>query len=121
MKFTRELPTTITIRSVSEDGLKIGDTSYQRNIAITSDEVFDSWCDKAITALQCEDFADLLATEPEIVILGTGQSNMFAPRELVFAFARRNVGLEVMDTKAAARTFNVLASEGRKVAAVLYL
>ncbi len=109
------------IRSVSDDGLMIGETSYQSTVAITSDEVFDNWCDKAVTALQCEDFADVLATEPEIVILGTGQSNVFAPRELVFAFARRNVGLEVMNTKAAARTFNVLASEGRKVAAVLYV
>ena len=109
------------IRSVSEDGLKIGDILYQSTIAITSDEVFDSWCDRDVSELQCEDFADLLATEPEIVILGTGQSNVFVPRELVFAFARRNVGLEVMNTKAAARTFNVLAGEGRKVAAVLYL
>jgi uncharacterized protein len=109
------------IRSVSDDGIIIGETKYQSTVAITSDEVFDTWCDKAVTALQCDDFADVLATEPEIVILGTGQSNIFAPRELVFAFARRSVGLEVMDSKAAARTFNVLAGEGRKVAAVLYV
>ena len=121
MKFTRELPTTVMIRSVSDDGLMIGDTNHQRTIAITTDEIFDTWCEKSVTELQSEDFADLLATEPEIVILGTGQSIVFAPRELVFAFARRNVGLEVMVTKAAARTFNVLAGEGRKVAAVLYL
>ena len=52
---------------------------------------------------------------------GTGSANVFAPRDLIFAFARRGVGLEVMDTAAAARTFTVLANEGRKVAAVLYL
>ena len=39
----------------------------------------------------------------------------------MFAFARRGVGFEVMDTRAAARTFNVLAGENRRVAAVLYL
>ncbi len=121
MKFTRELPTTTVIHSVSEGGIRIGDTNHQCTIAITADEIFDTWCDKSVTALQCEDFDALLATDPEIVILGTGQSSVFAPRELVFAFARRNVGLEVMDTKAAARTFNVLAGEGRKVAAVLYV
>ena len=109
------------IRSVSDDGLMIGEILHKSTVAITSDAVLDTWRDKAVTALQCEDFADVLATEPEIVILGTGTSNVFAPRELVFAFARRNIGLEVMDTKAAARTFNVLASEGRKVAAVLYI
>jgi uncharacterized protein len=39
----------------------------------------------------------------------------------MFAFARRGIGLEVMDTAAAARTFNVLSTEGRRVAALLYL
>jgi uncharacterized protein len=48
-------------------------------------------------------------------------TNVFPPRELVFALARRGIGLEFMDTPAAARTYNVLASEGRQVAAVLYL
>lgn len=121
MKFTRELPTTVTIRSVDADGLTIGDTKYQHTIAITTDGVLDNWNDKPVPDLLPEDFSALLETGPAMIILGTGRSNVFAPRSLVFAFARQNVGLEVMDTKAAARTFNVLASEGRKVAAVLYL
>ena len=53
-------------------------------------------------------------------MVGTGKDGEFPPRELMFAFARRGVGLELMDTAAAARTFNVLAGEGRHVAAVLY-
>ncbi len=121
MKFTRELPAAITIRSVNDDGLTIGDTKYQRTIAITTETVLDSWTDKPVAELLPEDFTALLETDPTLIILGTGRRNVFAPRDLVFAFARQNVGLEVMDTKAAARTFNVLAAEGRKVAAVLYL
>ena len=54
-------------------------------------------------------------------MLGTGSGHVIPPRELMFAFARKGVGLEVMDTRAAARTFNVLVAEGRQVAAVLYL
>ncbi len=121
MKFTRELTTAIMIRSVAGDELTIGDTLYTSTVALTSDEILDGWCDRAVAELRVEDFAALLQTNPEIVILGTGKSNVFAPRELVFALARRSVGLEVMDTKAAARTFNVLAGEGRQIAAVLYL
>ena len=68
-----------------------------------------------------DDLELLLRNEPELVILGTGERNVFPPRELTFAFARRRVGLEVMNTGAAARTFNVLAGEGRRVAAVLYV
>ncbi len=54
-------------------------------------------------------------------MLGTGNTVVFPPRELVIAMARSGIGLESMDTPAAARTFNVLAGEGRRVAAVLYL
>jgi uncharacterized protein len=121
LKFTRELPAAVTIRSVNDDGLTIGDTKYQQTIALTTDRVLDNWTDKAVADLLPEDFTALLETGPTLIILGTGRSYVFAPRELVFAFARQNVGLEVMDTKAAARTFNVLAAEGRNVAAVLYL
>ncbi len=121
MKFTRELPGTLTIRSVDDDSLMIGDVKYAQTIAITTDRVLENWTDKPVANLVLDDFSDLLADGPAIIVLGTGSSNIFAPRELVFAFARQNTGLEVMDTKAAARTFNVLAGEGRAVAAVLYL
>jgi uncharacterized protein len=121
LKFTRELPSTVTIRSVANDSLMIGDVKYGHTIAVTTDKVLENWTDKPVANLVLEDFEDLLADSPAIVVLGTGSSNIFAPRELVFAFARQSVGLEVMDTKAAARTFNVLAGEGRAVAAVLYL
>jgi uncharacterized protein len=121
LKFTRELPSTVTIRSVANDSLIIGDVKYGHTIAVTTDKVLENWTDKPVANLVLEDFEDLLADSPAIVVLGTGSSNIFAPRELVFAFARQSVGLEVMDTKAAARTFNVLAGEGRAVAAVLYL
>ena len=67
------------------------------------------------------DFQVLFDTSPEVIILGTGRKNIFPPRELMFAFARRGIGLEIMNTPAAARTFNVLAGEGRRIAAVLYV
>ena len=78
-------------------------------------------CAAAVAELGEDHFDAVLATQPEIVLLGTGPTNIFPPRELTFAFARKGIGLEVMDTAAAARTFNVLANEGRRVAAVLYL
>ena len=121
MKFTRENPTTQTIRSVSEGQIRIADKVYDTTIALTLDDVIADWPAKQLEDLSEDDFKTLLATSPEIIVLGTGSRNVFPPRELVFAMARRGVGFEVMDTAAAARTFNVLASEGRSVAAVLYL
>jgi len=85
------------------------------------DTVIEDWAAKPIGQLREADFAKLLAMNPALVVLGTGPTNIIPPRELVFALARRGVGLEFMDTAAAARTFNVLAGEGRSVAAVLYM
>lgn len=121
MKFTRESASTLLVRSVSADEIRIADESYDRPIALTTDEVIAEWGNKEIGDLREDDFRIILDTGPEVIVLGTGMRLEFAPRELVFSMARAGVGLEVMDTKAAARTFNVLAADGRKVAAVLYV
>ena len=81
--------------------------------------VLGEWLDKPITELVADDFGDVFDASPELVLLGTGPTNIFPPRELMFAFARKGIGFEVMDTPAAARTFNVLANEGRRVAVIL--
>ena len=120
LKFTRESPGSVTIRSVADDGIHINDQVWSESVAITAEEVVEQWRQVAIADLVADDFAVLLEHTPELVIIGTGVRGQFPPRELSFAFARRGVGLEFMDTAAAARTFNVLVGEGRRVAAVLY-
>lgn len=120
MKFTREMPGTLTIHSVSDDQIRIGDQVFSHAVAMTAATLLDDWPAKDIGELTESDFTLLLNTHPEVIILGTGNINVFPPRELVFAMARRSVGFEVMNTRAAASTFNVLAGEGRQVAAVLY-
>ena len=121
MKFTHEIPTTLTIRSVSDGQICIGDDVFDQTIALTADAVLDGWPQKDIGELRERDFSRLLDRGPEIIVLGTGAKNVFPARELVFSMARRKIGFEVMNTAAAARTFNVLAGEDRQVAAVLYL
>lgn len=121
MKFTLESSTAVTIRSVSDREIRIGDTRWSATIALTADGVIDGWQSTPLDELTGDDFALLLETGPEVVVLGTGARHIIPPRDLMFAFARQGVGFEVMDTRAAARTFNVLVGEGRKVAALLYL
>ena len=108
------------IRSVSADGVRIGEELYPCPVGLTTEKVFDNWERKDIDELAEGDFSTLLDASPEVIVLGTGDSNRFPPRDLVFAMARRQVGFEAMDTTAAARTYNVLAGEGRQVAAVLF-
>ena len=120
MKISRELQSNTTIRQVTAAGIKIGEVVYDETLVLTAEAVHPGWTDKSVDALAAEDFSELMDDEPDLVLLGTGKHNRFPPRELVFSFARRGIGLEVMDTAAAARTFNVLAGEGRRVVAVLY-
>lgn len=109
------------VRRVTSDAIVIGDRSFDKVIAITPEGLVDDFEPPPVASLAESDFEPLFAGDPELVVLGTGGRSVFPPRELTFAFARRGVGLEVMDTAAAARTFNVLAGEGRRLAAVLYI
>jgi uncharacterized protein len=121
LKFTREFSSATTIRRVSGTAIVIGDQSFTETIALTPDGLIDDFAAPSLEELAIADLEVLLRYEPELVILGTGERSVFPPRELTFAFARRRVGLEVMNTGAAARTFNVLAGEGRRLAAILYI
>ena len=121
LKFTRELSAQLVIQSVSKTSIRVNNAEYTGSIVLTPDDQLTMWSDKPIADLTDEDFGQVEDTKPEIVLLGTGVTNVFPPRDLTFAFARKGIGLEVMDTAAAARTFNVLANEGRRVAAILYL
>ena len=67
--------------------------------------------------LQPEDFDAVLEMNPALVLLGTGARQRFPSAAAMAALLTRGIGLEVMDTAAAARTFNVLATEGRRVVA----
>lgn len=106
---------------MSDQEILIGDKSWSHTIALTNDGVLNGWDDKPLEALVESDLELLLDTSPEMIVLGTGRKHLLPPRDLVFALARRGIGLEVMDTPAAARTFNVLIGENRQIAAVLYI
>ena len=121
MKFTREISSVTTIRRVSGKAIVIGENRYTETIALTPYGLVEDFAPPPLEELGLSHFEMLLEDEPELVILGTGDRTVFPPRELTFAFARRNIGLEVMNTAAAARTFNVLAGEGRRLAAVFYI
>ena len=109
------------IRRVSEGQIIVGDRSFGETIALTPDGLVDDFSPPPVPELAESHFDSVLGNDAELLVLGTGRTIIFPPRELTFAFARRRIGLEVMDTAAAARTFNVLAGDGRRVAAVLYV
>lgn len=86
---------------------------------VVSPDGLAPWPPRAVCELTAGHLAALLALAPEIVLLGTGSRLQFPAPWLARACAEAGAGLEVMDTPAACRTYNVLLSEGRKVVAAL--
>ena len=66
-------------------------------------------------------FAMLAASQPELVIFGSGARLRFAPPQLLRGLMSQRIGVETMDTLAACRTYNILAGEGRRVIAALLI
>lgn len=79
------------------------------------------WTATTFAALTEADFAALAALKPDLVLLGTGTRGRFPPPRLSAPLMTARVGFEVMDTAAACRTYNILAGEGRNVAAALLI
>lgn len=78
-----------------------------------------AWTASAFERLQAEDFVALAGLDVQIVLLGTGRRQRFPHPRLTVSLAKARIGLEVMDTQAACRTFNILVAEERRVAAAL--
>jgi uncharacterized protein len=102
-----------------DDYVQIGATEYRQNVIVLPDRVVTGWAKGGYDALTEADFEALAALEPEVVLLGTGLTLRFPHPRLSRSLAAARIGLEVMATAAACRTYNILAAEGRKVAAAL--
>lgn len=79
------------------------------------------WPPRHFDDLRAMHFELLLAMQPDLVIFGSGAKLRFAPPALLRSLIEKRIGFEAMDTAAACRTFNVLASEGRSVVAALLI
>ena len=121
MKFHLATATGNVVTGLGPGWIRIGADEYRENVVLTSDAVATGWAPAGFDGLTAEDFAQLLAQKPEVVLFGAGPTIRFPHPRLTGALTDAGVGIEVMDTPAACRTFNILAAEGRSVAAALLL
>ena len=107
------------VQGVGPRGFTV-DGGVYRGLLLTPERA-DGWEPPALEALSIDDLKPLLALEPkpEFVLLGTGAAMRFAPRDLVQTLDGFGVGVEAMDSRAAARTWGVLRAEDRWIAAGL--
>jgi uncharacterized protein len=91
-----------------------------RSVIVLPDELRD-WPATDGASLDETCFADLMKLSLDILLLGTGRKIHFPHPSIIAAFRRKGIGLEVMDTPAACRTYNILLSEERKVGAAIVI
>lgn len=108
------------IKGFSGGGFRIDDNVY-RALLITPRRA-DGWSPPPIESLAAGDVASLLALDPapEFLLLGTGESLVRPPAAFVRAVEARGLGIEAMDSRAAARAWGVLRGEGRWVVGAFY-
>jgi uncharacterized protein len=122
MKFTLDRPATLhVVRGYRPGLLRIGERELTRSVIVSAESLIDDWRPQDIGELTAEDLEPALALRPEVLLLGSGARQVFPPYELLARLHAARIGIEVMDTGAACRTYNVLVGEGRAVAAALII
>ncbi|WP_426689846.1 Mth938-like domain-containing protein [Rhodanobacter ginsengiterrae] len=109
------------VRRVGAQGVTLIDRELTSSFLLAPDKAVENWPVTAADMLDASHVQQLLALQPELVVLGTGSRQSFPAAEFMAGFLRKNIGIEVMDNAAAARTYNLLAGEGRRVIAAFIL
>ena len=110
-----------TITGYEEDWVEINAVRWGQSLIVLPESAPVVWPVASFESLCAADFAALEATEPDLVILGTGLKQRFIAPGLIGSLLSRRIGVECMDNQAACRTYNILMAEGRKVALALIL
>jgi uncharacterized protein len=119
MKFNLDLGDgAYQIQRVDSHSVTINEKVYTDSI-IVMPEYLSDWAVESFELLEGAHFQPLCALRPEVVLLGTGQNCRFPAPELLASLINEGIGVEVMDTPAACRTYMILMAEGRAVAAAL--
>ena len=110
-----------SIRNYGSGWITVNDQDIRCSVIVTPERLVLDWPPQTFAELDETHFAMIMALEPEIVLLGTGCRQQFPHPRLTQALLAQGIGVEVMDTAAACRTYNVIMLEGRRVAAALLL
>ncbi|GAB4211394.1 MAG: Mth938-like domain-containing protein [Rhodoferax sp.] len=121
MKFHPDSIEAQSIAGYGPDWIQVGSQRFSHSLVIGSRGEHFAWGCPRFEALTHDHFAQLAALRPELVVFGSGPRLRFAAPALLQALIAAQIGVETMDTQAACRTYNVLASENRHVVAALLL
>jgi uncharacterized protein len=110
-----------TVTAYDDEGVEFNLIRYEHSLIVLPETAPTKWDVKNFEELNASHFEQVAATVPDVVILGTGKKQKFIHPKLIAALSAQHKGVECMDNQAACRTYNILMTEGRKVALALIL
>ena len=99
----------------------VNDAVYRESLVMTANSIVCPWPVSSLEQLNPETLAPILESKPTVVLLGTGEQQLFPQVQIFALFGELGIGLEVMDNGALCRTFNILVAEDRDVTAAIIL
>lgn len=108
-----------TVTAYDDDGVEFNAIRYAGSLLVLPETAPVPWPVDSFDTLAEAHFAHIASFEPDVVILGTGRRQRFVHPKLTGALISQRIGIECMDNQAACRTYNILMTEGRKVALAL--
>lgn len=122
MDFTLENSDSLyQIQSYDLHSFKINDDIYTQSLLLMPNQLIYPWSPQTYAELTTEHLIKLIDYKTNIILLGSGNKSVLPDYTLLAPLYQAHIGVEVMDTAAACRTFNVLATEGRHVLAALII
>jgi len=109
------------VRRVGERAITVAERDLRESFLLLPDRIVEHWPVTDIRSLEAQHVEPMLALQPELVLLGSGARQAFPAPAFLAGFLRKGVGIEVMDNAATARTYDLLAGEGRRVLAAFIL
>jgi uncharacterized protein len=110
-----------TVTGYDDDWIEINAIRFDYSLIVLPEIAPIAWPVKSFEALEASDLEAIAAHSPDLLILGTGAKQRFAHPRLMNGLLTRGIGVECMDNQAACRTYNILMTEGRKVALALIM
>ncbi|MDQ6954384.1 MAG: MTH938/NDUFAF3 family protein [Mariprofundaceae bacterium] len=103
------------IRAYGDDYFKIAYTRYTSGISIHQNNVITDWGPERLKQLRLQHLQHLFDQPPELLLIGTGRQTYFPDEDVLSVLADKHIAFECMDSRSAARTYNILVTEGRVV------
>ncbi len=109
----------LRIHGYGDGVITVGEQQFAQSLILSRQVLLADWRPQQVAELLYDDFAPVVDIAPEVLVLGTGSALRFPSPALTARLLQIGIGVEVMDTAAACRTYNILLSEERHVVAAL--